>query len=235
MNGRIIFIYGRELEKVSDLCAVCIIQTFELSRCLMTSFICPNQAISSVFHKQNESYNSRQLSPVQCHTMWLVPNRMRFTYWLNDRIIKWLVLKEVKNSLVSGKHVTKSGQQVGVWRESWGSHDVKTCGCCGLEGRYQRLGGTYYLHLQGWSVLLRSVGIYMKVFAALLPRRRQRQVRVYRLYQCFVTGGTRTPRAFLGKTSIAVHQWTAKQFWVDRQSFKQEDYIYCLEKVQINK
>jgi hypothetical protein len=24
----------------------------------------------------------------------------------------------------------------------------------------------------------------------------------------------------LGKTSIAVYQWTAKQFWVDRQSFK---------------
>jgi hypothetical protein len=39
----------------------------------------------------------------------------------------------------------------------------------------------------------------------------------------------------LGKTSIAVHQWTAKQFWVDCQSFKQEDNIYCLEKVQINK
>jgi hypothetical protein len=39
----------------------------------------------------------------------------------------------------------------------------------------------------------------------------------------------------VGKTSITVHQWTAKQFWVDRQSFKQEDNIYCLEKVQINK
>jgi hypothetical protein len=38
----------------------------------------------------------------------------------------------------------------------------------------------------------------------------------------------------LGKTSIAVHQWTAKRFWMDRQSFKQEDNIYCLEKVQIN-
>jgi hypothetical protein len=24
----------------------------------------------------------------------------------------------------------------------------------------------------------------------------------------------------LGKTPIAVHQWTAKQFWVDSQSFK---------------
>jgi hypothetical protein len=35
--------------------------------------------------------------------------------------------------------------------------------------------------------------------------------------------------------SIAVHQWTAKQFWVDRQSFKQEDNIYFLEKFQINK
>jgi hypothetical protein len=35
--------------------------------------------------------------------------------------------------------------------------------------------------------------------------------------------------------SKTVHQWTAKQFWVDRQSFKQQDYIYCLEKVQINK
>jgi hypothetical protein len=33
----------------------------------------------------------------------------------------------------------------------------------------------------------------------------------------------------LGKTSIAVRQWTVKQFWVDRQSFKQE------EKVQISK
>jgi hypothetical protein len=42
-------------------------------------------------------------------------------------------------------------------------------------------------------------------------------------------------RTALGKTSIAVHQWTAKQFWVHRQSFKQEDNIYCLEKVQINK
>jgi hypothetical protein len=31
-----------------------------------------------------------------------------------------------------------------------------------------------------------------------------------------------------GKTSIAVHQWNAKQFWVDRQFFKQEDNIYCL-------
>jgi len=31
------------------------------------------------------------------------------------------------------------------------------------------------------------------------------------------------PTTALGKTSIAVHQWTAKQFWVDRQSFKQED------------
>jgi hypothetical protein len=39
----------------------------------------------------------------------------------------------------------------------------------------------------------------------------------------------------LGNTSIAVHQWPAKQFWVDRQTFKQDDNIYCLEKVQINK
>jgi hypothetical protein len=39
----------------------------------------------------------------------------------------------------------------------------------------------------------------------------------------------------LGKTSVADHQWTAKQFWVDRQSFKQEDNIYRLENVQINK
>jgi hypothetical protein len=38
----------------------------------------------------------------------------------------------------------------------------------------------------------------------------------------------------LGKTSIAVYQWTAKQFWVDRKSCKQEDNIYCLEKFQIN-
>jgi hypothetical protein len=38
----------------------------------------------------------------------------------------------------------------------------------------------------------------------------------------------------LGKTSIAVRQWTAKQLWVDRQAFKQEDNIYYLEKVQIN-
>jgi hypothetical protein len=38
-------------------------------------------------------------------------------------------------------------------------------------------------------------------------------------------------RPALGKTSIEVHQWTAKQFWVDRQSFKQQDIIYCLEKV----
>jgi hypothetical protein len=29
----------------------------------------------------------------------------------------------------------------------------------------------------------------------------------------------------LGKTSIGVHQWTASQFWVDRQSLKQEDNI----------
>jgi hypothetical protein len=42
-------------------------------------------------------------------------------------------------------------------------------------------------------------------------------------------------RSDQGKTSIAVHQWTAKQSWVDRQSFKQEDNIYCLEKVQIIK
>jgi hypothetical protein len=41
--------------------------------------------------------------------------------------------------------------------------------------------------------------------------------------------------ADLGKKSIVVHQWTAKQFWVDRQSLKQEDNIYCLENVQINK
>jgi hypothetical protein len=34
--------------------------------------------------------------------------------------------------------------------------------------------------------------------------------------------------------SIAVHQWIAKRFWMDRQSFQQEDNIYCLEKVQIN-
>jgi hypothetical protein len=33
----------------------------------------------------------------------------------------------------------------------------------------------------------------------------------------------------LSKTSIAAHQWTAKQFWVDRQSLKQEDNVYCLE------
>jgi hypothetical protein len=39
----------------------------------------------------------------------------------------------------------------------------------------------------------------------------------------------------LHKTSIADHQWTVKQFWVDRQSFKQEDNIYCLVRVQINK
>jgi hypothetical protein len=37
----------------------------------------------------------------------------------------------------------------------------------------------------------------------------------------------------LSKTSIAVHQWTAKQFWVDRQSFKQKDNVYCLEKAQM--
>jgi hypothetical protein len=41
--------------------------------------------------------------------------------------------------------------------------------------------------------------------------------------------------ATLGKTSIAVHQWAAKQFRVDRQSFKQKDNIHCLEKVQITK
>jgi hypothetical protein len=29
----------------------------------------------------------------------------------------------------------------------------------------------------------------------------------------------------LGKMSIVVHQWIAKQFRVDRQSFKQEDNI----------
>jgi hypothetical protein len=39
----------------------------------------------------------------------------------------------------------------------------------------------------------------------------------------------------LGKTSVTVHQWTAKQFWVDSQSFKHEDNIYRLETVQINK
>jgi hypothetical protein len=38
------------------------------------------------------------------------------------------------------------------------------------------------------------------------------------------------------RRSIVVHQWTAKQFWVDRQSFRQEENtIYCLKKVQINK
>jgi hypothetical protein len=37
----------------------------------------------------------------------------------------------------------------------------------------------------------------------------------------------------LGKTSIADRQWTAKQFWVDRQTFKQKDDIYRLERVQI--
>jgi hypothetical protein len=44
-----------------------------------------------------------------------------------------------------------------------------------------------------------------------------------------------TITAALDRTWMAVHQWTAKQFWVDRQSSKQEDNIYCLEKVQINK
>jgi hypothetical protein len=42
-------------------------------------------------------------------------------------------------------------------------------------------------------------------------------------------------RPALGKTSIAVYQWTTKQFWVDRQSFKQEDSVYYLVKVQITK
>jgi hypothetical protein len=42
-------------------------------------------------------------------------------------------------------------------------------------------------------------------------------------------------KAALSKTSIADHQWTSKQFWVDSQSFKQKDNIYCLEMVQINK
>jgi hypothetical protein len=41
--------------------------------------------------------------------------------------------------------------------------------------------------------------------------------------------------AALSNTSVAGHQWTVKQFCVDRQSFKQEDNIYYLEKVQINK
>jgi hypothetical protein len=49
----------------------------------------------------------------------------------------------------------------------------------------------------------------------------------------WILGASCTPA--LGKTSIAVHQWTTKQFWVDRQSFMQEDNIYCLGKVQINK
>jgi hypothetical protein len=40
--------------------------------------------------------------------------------------------------------------------------------------------------------------------------------------------------AALGKASIVVHQWTAKQFWVYRRSFKQKDNVYCLEMVQIN-
>jgi hypothetical protein len=35
-----------------------------------------------------------------------------------------------------------------------------------------------------------------------------------------------SPKSTLGNTSIVVHQWTAKQFWMDRQSFKQEDNIY---------
>jgi hypothetical protein len=35
--------------------------------------------------------------------------------------------------------------------------------------------------------------------------------------------------------STAVHQWTAKQLWVDHQSVKQDNNIYCLEKVQVNK
>jgi hypothetical protein len=42
-------------------------------------------------------------------------------------------------------------------------------------------------------------------------------------------------RPVVGKTSTAGHRWIAKQFWVDRQSFKQEDNKYCLAKVQINK
>jgi hypothetical protein len=46
-----------------------------------------------------------------------------------------------------------------------------------------------------------------------------------------IMGSSRTA---LGKTWTADHQWTAKQFWVDRQSFKQEDNIYCLEKIQIS-
>jgi hypothetical protein len=49
-----------------------------------------------------------------------------------------------------------------------------------------------------------------------------------------IPAGTVSYRPALGKTSIAVHQWTAKQFWVDRHTFTQQDNIYCLENVQIN-
>jgi hypothetical protein len=64
------------------------------------------------------------------------------------------------------------------------------------------------------------------------------QPRITESVSCYTTAfciSQASPRAAPGKTSIAVHQWTAKQFWVDRQSFKQKDNIYCLEKVQINK
>jgi hypothetical protein len=54
---------------------------------------------------------------------------------------------------------------------------------CGLVCRYQRFGATYCLHLQGWShfsvfspedgdsMLLRNVGIYIRVRTASQPRR----------------------------------------------------------------
>jgi hypothetical protein len=40
---------------------------------------------------------------------------------------------------------------------------------CGLVGRCQRFGETYFLHLQG--MFFRNSGIYTQVHTALLPRR----------------------------------------------------------------
>jgi hypothetical protein len=43
---------------------------------------------------------------------------------------------------------------------------------CGSVGRYQRFGEAYCLHHQGWGCMfLRSIGIYIKVYTALQPRR----------------------------------------------------------------
>jgi hypothetical protein len=61
--------------------------------------------------------------------------------------------------------------------EIWSSHGGKmsmlvfwVAKPCALIGRYPRFGGTYCLHLQGWS-FLKNIDIYLQVHTALQPRR----------------------------------------------------------------